>query len=188
MEYDPERGDVVFYRKQGRIVLSPGAGLAVVAVIVFLTVVLVGRWALNCYGSQGRLEFHSSGWFSLGRTSILGFDVTGFGINGYSTGLMWLQEGQSVAVTYEDQGEESSYEDAKVWFGPLEDWAWKRYAITFSPSGSLLKIRNGSGSRVFAASKTGFHVLCYHTWRDPGRTYADFTITWRVLGEREGGS
>lgn len=184
MEYDPDRGDVVFYRKEGRIQV----GWGVAAVLVFIAILLVGQWALNCVGSEGRLEYHG-GWFSLGRTTILGFHFDL--LRGNSIGLMWLQQGQRVEVSYQAQGEEDKWDDSRllqeifrphgeyagVWFGPLEDWAWKRYAGPFYRSGSLLEISNGGGSREFVASKTGFHILCYFARRHD----ADFSITWRAL-------
>jgi len=149
----------------GRLTGRP-AGIAL-AVILFLGGIWLYNWGQQCYGPEGQLHYQSHDWH--------GF-FTDFG-QGHDLGMMWLQEGQRVVVSYQanlpDRG------TAYIWFGPVEEWVQRRFGMGFYLSQSRLSIDHGTGSLDFVAPKTGLYVVYYYT--PFSHVSGEFTVSWRAL-------
>jgi hypothetical protein len=153
--------EIPFGRLGGR-----SAGIALV-VICFVGGIWLFNWGQQCYGPEGELHYQGHDWY--------GF-YTSFG-QGYNFGLMWLQEGQRVAVSF--QADLPRHGWAYVWFGPAEKWVQRSIGLGFHFSKSRLQIKQGSGARDFVATKSGLHVIYYYY--DGNHLPGQFTVSWRVL-------
>lgn len=151
-----------------------GLGLVILAVFLSLAGYWGYDWASQCYGKEGKLQYKDS-WtpFFGGSGHIRPFDF----LHGHTFGLLWVRQGQTVAVEYKaDFKSRGNWAD--IWYGTLEDWAVNKFGYSgFHKSKSYQNISNGSGRFMFVAQKTGFHVLYYFS----GAVNGEFTVSWRAF-------